>query len=200
MITVNLLPEAYRKPKASSIEPFYRSPLAIFIAIAMIAGVASLWALTRMREGQRTAVEVKLTGLQAQKATADNLKVTVERLRDEQATFQGLMRERSTWSKHLNRLSDATPDGVWFTDLSVDQQKGLVIQGSAMGQGGEEMVRIGRLVNDLKADPTFSAVVKDVQIESIKSVQERDLEIVEFTLTGGLVGAPAKPPGAGSGS
>ena len=194
MIAVNLLPEAYRKPKASSIEPFYRSPLAILVAIVMVAGVLLLWSLSLMREGQGAALQAKLGELQTKKSTADELKTALEKLKEQQVTFQGLTRERTTWSKQLNRLSDVMPDGVWFTDLSLDQQKGLVIQGSAVGQGGEEMVRIGRLVNDLKADPKFSAVVKDIQIESIKSVPGKDLEIVEFALTGGLVGSPANKP------
>ena len=194
MIAVNLLPEAYRKPKASSIEPFYRSPLAILVTIMMVAGVLLLWSLLVMREGQGAALQAKLNELQTKKSTADGLKTALEKLKEQQVTFQGLTRERTTWSKQLNRLSDVMPDGVWFTDLSLDQQKGLVIQGSAVGQGGEEMVRIGRLVNDLKADPKFSSVVKDIQIESIKSVPEKDLEIVEFTLTGGLVGSPANKP------
>ena len=194
MIAVNLLPEAYRKPKASSIEPFYRSPLAILVAIMMVAGILLLWSLSLMREGQGAVLQAKLGELQTKKSTADELKTALEKLKEQQVTFQELTRERTTWSKQLNRLSDVMPDGVWFTDLSLDQQKGLVIQGSAVGQGGEEMVRIGRLVNDLKADPKFSAVVKDIQIESIKSVPEKDLEIVEFTLTGGLVGSPAAKP------
>ena len=194
MIAVNLLPEAYRKPKASSIEPFYRSPLAILVAILMVAGILLLWSLSLMREGQGAELQAKLRELQTKKSTADELKTALEKLKEQQVTFQELTRERTTWSTHLNRLSDVTPDGVWFTDLSLDQQKGLVIQGSAVGQGGEEMVRIGRLVNDLKADPKFSSVVKDIQIESIKSVPEKDLEIVEFTLTGGLVGSPANKP------
>lgn len=187
MITVNLLPEAYRKPKASSIEPFYRSPLAILVAVTMASAVALLWSVSLVRERQRAVLQAKLKELQTKKTAADELKATVQQLQNHQVTLQQLTRERSSWSKNLNRLSDATPDGVWFTDLSLDQQKGLVIQGAAVGQGGEEMVRIGRLVNELKADPMFSAVVKDVQIESIKSVQEKELEIVEFTLTGGLV-------------
>jgi len=190
MIAVNLLPEAYRKPRASSIEPFYRSPLAIVVAVAMASTVALLWSISLVREGQRAVLQTKLKDLQTKKTASDDLKATVQRLRDHQVTLQQLTRERTSWSRNLNRLSDATPDGVWFTDLSLDQQKGLVIQGAAVGQGGEEMVRIGRLVNELKADPMFSAVVKDVQIESIKSVQEKDLEIVEFTLTGGLVASP----------
>jgi len=68
-----------------------------------------------------------------------------------------------------------------------------VIQGSAIGQAaGSEMVSIGRLVQDLKADADFSAVVKDIQIESIKRSQDKEVEIVQFTLTCTL----AQPPGS----
>ena len=95
------------------------------------------------------------------------------------------------WAKRLNTLSDVTPEGVWFTELSLDEDKGLVIQGSAIGQGGAEMVSVGRIVSDLKANADFSSVIKDIQIESIKRVQEKEVELVQFTLTCFLAKKPS---------
>jgi hypothetical protein len=61
---------------------------------------------------------------------------------------------------------------------------------SAIAQGGTEMVTVGRLVQDLKADQYFALAVKDIQIESIKRVQEKEVEVVQFTLTCALVPSP----------
>ena len=94
-----------------------------------------------------------------------------------------LKQERQLWSKRLNTLSNLTPDGVWFTELNFDQAKGLVVQGAAIGQGGDEMVTVGRLVQDLKADPDLASAIQDIQIESIKRAQEKEIEMVQFTLT-----------------
>ena len=57
------------------------------------------------------------------------------------------------------------------------------------------MVRIGHLVQDLKRDTRFSTLLQDMQIESIKTAQEEDIEIINFNLTCRLVNPaiPASP-------
>jgi len=190
MITVNLLPETYRKPKVSSIEQFPRSPLAILMVSGLAVVGVLLWGMLLIRQAHLAQLTGRIQKLEPQKTSADELKASVQKLRDQHAVFKHLAHERSEWARHLNRLSDVTPEGVWLTDLSLDHEKGLVIQGSAIGEGGAEMPRIHRLVEGLKTDATFSAAINDIQIESIKSVQDNDLEIIEFTLTGGLGTSP----------
>jgi Tfp pilus assembly protein PilN len=192
MVSINLLPEAYRKPRVSKVEQLHRSPLAI-LAVGALVGMAALgWMVLLMRQARLAQLTQRLQQLASQKTAAEELKASVQQLRDQHTVFQRLSRERSQWARRLNILSDVTPEGVWFTDLSLDQGKGLIVQGSAIGRGGEEMVRIGRLVQDLKADAAFSAVVQDIQIESIKSVQEKEIEVIEFTLTCKLADSPAR--------
>ena len=97
--------------------------------------------------------------------------------------FERLSHARSQWAHHLNVLSDVTPDGVWLTDFALDPDKGLVIQGSALAKGGEEIVRINRLVDGLNNDEQVSQVLRNIQIESVKRMKEDQVDVVEFTLT-----------------
>jgi len=187
MIGINLLPESYRKPPSSPVQRFHRSPLMLLVLGTMAGLVLFLVGIMQIRQARFGQLTARIQQLESQKTVVDELRAAVQKLRDQQAVFQRLGYERSQWARRLNLLSDLIPAGVWFTDLSLDQLRGLVIQGSAMSEGGEEMVRIGRLVQDLKVDPVFSAMVRDVQIESIKSVQEKEIEMVEFTLTGELM-------------
>ena len=184
MIRINLLPEAYRKTSTATIQPLYRSPLAILIVVLLILGGAGLWGTFIIRQAQYQQLQAKQKRLESKYQELTELLGIVQKLQSEQTVLDRLVRGRSQWARSLNRLSDTTPDGVWFTDLSLDPMKGLIIQGSAVSQGGEEMVRIGRLVQDLKVDPDFSSAIRDVQIESIKSVQEKEIDVIEFTLTG----------------
>ena len=108
----------------------------------------------------------------------------MEQLRAQEAAFQALEHGGRRWAQRLNTLSDRTPDGVWYNELSLDRGKGLVIQGAAVSEGGGETENISKLVQELKADPNFTEAVQDLQIESIKRVQDHDIEIVQFTLTG----------------
>ena len=190
MLKINLLPEGARKAALSPIEQFHRTPLMWILVGAMIAFPVSLLIPLHLCRAQLQQLNEKIQALQPKKLQVDQLQRFLQQLRTQEAAFQGLEKGESRWAKRLNRLSDVTPDGIWFTDLSLDQMKGLVIQGSAVGQGGSEMVSVGRLVQDLKADSDFVSAVKDIQIESIKRVQDREIEIVQFTLTCALLGVP----------
>lgn len=196
MLKINLLPERARKAGLSPVEQFHRVPL-MWIAVALMVVVA-LSLVVRIGLGRRELQELnaKIQVLQPKKFEVDQIQRLLARLRAQEAAFQGLKKGQGLWSKRLNSLSNVTPDGVWFTELTLNPTQGLVIQGSAIGQGGSEMVNVGRLVQDLKADPDFASAVKEIQIESIKRVQDRDIEIVQFTLACALVESPATGPGS----
>ncbi len=196
MISINLLPEAYRKAKGATLQEFHRSPLVILIVVVLVGLGLCLGGLVQVRNARLTQLTSRIQQLQAKKTAIDRLKTEVQHLRDQQQAFERLSHERSRWAQYLNRLSDVTPEGVWYLDLSLDTlQKGLTLRGLAISQSGEEMVRIGRLVQELKADRTFSEAVKNIQIESIKSAQDQDkeghIELVEFTIAGQLATPPA---------
>ena len=193
MLKINLLPDSARKGSMSRIEQFHRTPL-MWIAV----GTMVIWALALLgpvafRYGELQRLNAKLQVLEPKRVEVDQLERTVNLLRMQETAFRGLKPDHSLWSRRLNILSDVTPDGVWFTELTLDKSKGLVIQGAAISQGGTEMINVGRLVQDLKNNADFSMAVKDIQIESIKRVQEKDIEVVQFSLTCKLVDGALLP-------
>jgi Tfp pilus assembly protein PilN len=192
MLQINLLPESERKATLSTVEQFHRTPLMAIVVIGMAAMVVLLVIPMSLRRRQLQRLRAEIDTLTPKKAELDQLQEVIRRLHAQETAFQGLEQGQRRWSKRLNTLSTLTPDGVWFTDLVLDPARGLVIQGSAIGQGGTEMVHIGRLVQELKSDANFAAAVKDIQIESIKRTQDREIEIVQFTLTCSL--AAGTPP------
>jgi len=183
MIQINLLPESYRAPRVSPMQQFHRSPLAIGVVAVLILVVAILFGVVQIRQAQLGHLQARLRDVQPKKQSVDDLNVSLQALRHEGEVLDRLMKERSRWAGYLNRLADITPDGVWYTGLSFDRAKSLTIQGAAIGRGGEEMARIGGLVEGLKADEALSAELKDIQIEGIKRRQDHEIEIIEFTIT-----------------
>lgn len=186
MLKINLLPAAARKSVASPIEQFHRTPIVWLSVAAMLLLAGALAMPVRISEQRLTRLQRATSELRPRKAAVDEIRRFSEQLRAQEKAFKELGQGEGTrrWSKRLNRLSALTPEGVWYTDLTLERQKSLVIQGAALGQGGAaETVAIGRLVADLKADPDFSSAVKDIQIESIKRVQDGPIETVQFTLT-----------------
>lgn len=182
MITINLLPETRRKSAANPLDQFRRSPLVLWGVIGVLAITGCLVLLNAFRQQQLTRLTGRLQQLEAKKKDVNNLKTVLQQFREQQAIYQGLAEGRSRWARRLNVLSDVMPDGVWLTDLALDPANGLVIQGAAVEQGDEVMAQIGRLVQALKDDPDFSQTVRDVQIESIKSTKEGELDVTQFSL------------------
>ena len=192
MLKVNLLPPSIRQDTLSPIEQFHRTPL-VWAAAGLMAGLLLLLFIpVTLRNQQLRALNAKIEALTPKKLEVDRLQVALQRFHVEEEAFRVLAGNRSLWSKRLNILSDLTPDGVWFTDLLLDPEKGLIIQGSAIGQGDTEMVSIGRFVQSLKEDAYFSAGLRNVQIESIKRTQEKTIEVVQFMITALLAASPTR--------
>ena len=191
MLTINLLPEYARKSGLSPVEQLHRTPLMWIVAGAMLFFAVFPLLPIAMHRRQLAQLNEKIQTLQPKKIEVDQIQRLLQQLQTQEAAFRGLKRGQRLWSKRLNVLSNVTPEGIWFNEFTLDQSKGLVIQGSAVGQGGTEMVSVGRLVQDLKASPDFSSAVKDIQIESIQRVQDHEIEVVQFTLTCALADAPA---------
>ena len=191
MLKVNLLPESVRKDTLSPIEQFHRTPL-MWILLGSMLGLALFLLFPIAVRGQHLhALSAKIRVLEPKSREVDQLQQSLQRFRAEDTAFRELVSGHNLWSKRLNLLSNLTPDGVWFTELTLEMEKGLILRGSAIGKGDTEMVSIGRFVQDLKSDAYFSSAFKNIQIESIKRMQEKSLEVIEFTITASLAGAPS---------
>lgn len=191
MLTINLLPDAARKEGLSHIEQLHRTPLMAIAVIIMVGIPLGLFMPLQMHRSQLRRLDAKIQVLEPKKAEVEQLQRYLQQLRQQETAFRGLGQGQNLWSKRLNILSDATPDGLWFTELALDQTKGLVIQGSAISQVGPEMLSVTRLVQGLKENPDFTSAFKEIQIESIKRIQEGDVDIVQFTLTCSPADVPA---------
>ncbi len=187
MLRVNLLPETARKTSLSHVEQLHRTPLMWLAGTLMVLVLLLVWVPIPFRNAELKRLNDQIEVLQPKMAAVQQIQRFLQQLRTQEEVFRGMGKDQSLWAKRLNTLSRLTPDGVWFTELSLDDLKGLVIQGSAL-----EQLSVTRLVQDLKADLDFSAGMKEIQIESIKSMQDGEVEVVQFTLASSLK-EPARP-------
>lgn len=188
MLKINLLPEGARPTTISTVEQFHRAPLLwIVFAIAVLIPLWH-WTMINSRRRQVEQLTAKLQVLEPRQAAVDQLQHKLQQLRAEETAFRGMKQGQGGWAKRLNILSDATPEGIWYTELLLDHTKGLVIQGSSIGGAGPT-----KLVEQLKESPDFMAAIKNVQIESLKTIPEGELEVVQFTLNCSLHEASGTP-------
>jgi len=149
--------------------------------------------LYQIRLGQ---LKTRIQQLQPKQAEAETLRTSVETLRTQHQLYQRITQARSQWARSLNALSDVVPDGVWLRELVITPTEKVELKGSVVAQGGEEMVRLRRLVQDLKADPRFLMPGWELQIDSIKSVPDGQIEVLEFAMTSSPAQRqPASKPG-----
>lgn len=183
MLKINLLPSAARKAEASPVQELYRMPLLWVVAAALVLGpLLLLWLPLQSQKGELAKLQQRIQALEPKKMEVDRLQQTLQQLRDQQAALESMRQEGSRWARRLNVLSDKLPEGVWFTDLAFEESKGLIIQGSAVGLEGPAVVHVTQLVNGLTASAEFASFFKKIEIESIKTMQEGELEVAQFTL------------------
>ena len=183
LLRINLLPESAQKANQQSAQQFYRTPLVgIVVGLLFLLGLG-LQVPLQLHQRQLNSLHSKIQALEPKQAEVKRVQELLVRLRVQRDAFQNLKTGTGSWAKRLNLLSDITPNGVWFTELSLDHTKGLVIQGMALASQGPEMVTVTRLVQDLQADSNFASAFKQIQLESIKRVQQGDFDVVQFTIT-----------------
>jgi Tfp pilus assembly protein PilN len=182
MLTVNLLPASVRKTKLTSVEQFHRTPIMALAVGIMVALPLFFLVPVQMFQQQSRGLRTKIQALEPRRAEVERLQRLLQELRNQHAAFQSMQKGEGSWAGRLNTLSRVVPEGVWFTDLNLDQTKGLIIQGTAIEQLDPEMTNVSRLVRALEANSDFSSAVKGIQIESIKRVMDGEVEVVQFTL------------------
>ncbi|MBI3088410.1 MAG: hypothetical protein HYY91_05975 [Candidatus Omnitrophica bacterium] len=183
MITINLLPESARKVRTVSLHDLPRSPLALVIGGALIGLWLVLAAAKGLYQTRLGQLKTRMQQLQPTQGEAEALRASVDTLRTQQQLYQRISQARSQWARSLNALSDVVPDGLWLRELVIEPKEKVEFKGSIVAQGGEEMVRLRRLVQDLKSDPRFLMPGWDLQIDSIKSVPDGQIEVLEFAMT-----------------
>jgi Tfp pilus assembly protein PilN len=198
MIQINLLPSAANPSALPAPRDLARMPLTWMVAGVLSVSLLAVWAVGAAAAVRLAGLARRVDTLEPKKLELDELEQFVQRLRAQEQAFRGLQSEdRHRWSARLQEMSEATPDGVWFSDLDMDHLKGLVIRGSALSEGGNEMTRINKLVAKLKETSKFVAAVGDLQIESVKARDDGGVDLADFTLTGasGLADTPGGMPG-----
>lgn len=193
MIEIDLLPSELRKSKKASLEMEWlfnkRLPLFILAGIAVLH--LFLQSITAINTRRLSILEKKWQGMSAQKSEIDRLNRQLSRINREIPLIERLIKNRVLISEKLNRISDLIISGVWLHEIAVKEEKVkgkvdslqyLVIKGSAASRTQDEPALIGRFMQNLKDDFSFSADFAEIELGPIKKRQIRQTEIMDFIL------------------
>ena len=184
MITINLLPEEYRRKARTPIKLM----LTVVAVVAINSGLAAYWGwlafgVAAKAKTERTQLETEMAGLEPQVKYHDSLQAETQIHASRESTLGQITRDRILWTRKLDELIDVVNlggDGVrhyiWFDDLSVKQQAAAA----------------GRVQNhgELKASGHSGSAQWDQVANFLEDVE--DLELTAFS---DIFERPASPAG-----
>ncbi len=86
------------------------------------------------------------------------------------------------WAPKLYEISESLPRGVWLSRIVTNKQR-LVIEGSAMSKGKDEMISVHTFASNLKNRDPFMKNLDDLEVGSIQRKSIKNVGIASFSIT-----------------
>jgi len=193
MIKINLLPDRLKKKKRRLV--FNLPSLPRETVIALVGSIVVLLILLHLfllgvliiEKARLSALNRSWKKVEPFKTQVDAVKGEISGLESKTKSFAAVTNDnkRILWAKKMNQLSDFLPPGVWFTKFYLANQK-LIIEGSAISQKGDEMVKVGKFTSALKNEISFSKDFQDIELTSINRKLIKSVEVADFIITARL--------------
>lgn len=193
MLEINLIPSSLRKKRKGRLWlQGFNIPLEVIIGLG--GGLVILLILVHIGllfvNMRQIALHKKL---QQEGQSLAPGRANVERAVNELRSLQGKQKaaenvvsgEKISWSQKLNILSDNLPRGVWLKRIRLEAE-GLSIEGSAISEGGEEMINVHRFTAGLKGQKEFLEHFTDLELGSIQRRKIKHIEVADFVITARL--------------
>jgi len=194
MIEINLLPSNLRvkKKDSMSLPSFPIIPIAAGIIIVLVAIQILLWLFVQVKSISRDSLKKKIVSLATSNKEAMGIDSKIKEISSKLDIVDKLSGSRFNVSRKLNDLSDSMVSGVWLRKINIKREQPanepgvtrelLVIEGSsvALGQSGEGA--IGRFVNSLKDNKSFSSDFDDIELTKKELEKVQNTEIMDFVI------------------
>lgn len=195
MITINLLPEEYRR-KA-------RTPLELMLAVSAVVAINSVlvavWGWNRFGvearlASERGVLELEMEGLEPQVAYHKALESEAQGHRLREETLAAVTASRISWTKELDQFIDVVAQGdatqrhlAWFSDFDVKQvdvdgrkqRRGASPNGGTLRasgySGSENFGQVANFLDDLEKSPFLAVFHGPSDPEGSESVRDADL-------------------------
>jgi|GEM_PF-2592308 len=201
MLKINLLPPELRRKKRKKVVVF--EPTQTFLILVVVCELLAFTGVYLMinttagnKQKELNAINAEIERLKAEVRDVENLKSQALALEKKVQIIDELMLSRLIWSKRLNELSNLLPENVWITSLSISTQsvaspgggppvtkKVLNLTGKVLNPPGEKAVDlVGTFMNNMKTNPSFSAVFDEPEFISSSTESSGDQQLLVFGL------------------
>lgn len=194
MIEINLLPEELRKKK--------RQPLKLpkLPALPIVAGIIGflifiqvlLLIMVQAKKASFNSLNKRLTSISASSAEAKALENRLKEFSSKVDAANRLSSSRFNWAKKLNDLSDSVVSGIWLRRIYVKRTESsaksavptqlLILEGSSIVSGAEEPGSVGKFVNSLKDNGSFSEDFDEIELTKVERRKIGRTEVIDFII------------------
>ena len=183
MITINLLPQEFRKAEKKETVPV--SLVIVGVVVVMVVLHVLFGVLGLYKKAQLAYLEKKWTGEQAHFKEVSDLKKELEEKKRKADALKGFVVRDVYWTDFFNTINRAVPKGLWLNRLSVSDQ-GLVIEGSVFSFNIDQVALVNKFFDELKKDAFFRARFTNFSLDSVQRRSIKQYEILDFLLTAKL--------------
>lgn len=194
MIEINLLPVQVRarKREQSDLPSLPIIPIAVSIVALLVLLQVLLFLMAQFKGGALFSLKKKNEKIRIVNVEAVSLDESVKVLSSKVEVIDKLRGSRFSLARKLSDLSDAMVTGVWLR--SIDVKKGdvpgepgilrevLVIDGSSVVSEEKDDGSIGKFVNSLKDNTSFSDDFDEIELSKFERKKIKNTEILDFII------------------
>ncbi|MFH1655608.1 MAG: PilN domain-containing protein [Candidatus Omnitrophota bacterium] len=186
MIEVNLLPPELRKKEPKFMLAIPKETLyfvgGVVIAILVLMHIILISNLI-VKKAKNSNLNRKKQQILPYREKLDGIEDEQGRIYDKIRSIDKLTKKgRINWTRKLNIISDALPQGVWLRRIEFTGAE-LIIEGSSVSLKNQEVILINNFTTALKNNEDFSSDFQNIELGSIKRRPIKDIEVADFVLT-----------------
>ena len=188
MITINLLPEEYRKKNRTPVKLM----LTLVAAVAINASLVAWWAwlafgVNAEVTSEETVLATEKEGLDPQVAYHRALEVEQNRFAARELALGKITKNRISWTKKVDQLIDVVHRGgegdrhyVWLDDLTIDQnanpRTGSFGSVRANGHSGSDnFAQVANFLEDLETSVFIEDFAPPAPPEGTQTIKDEEL-------------------------
>lgn len=181
MITINLLPRQLRKTDKKVVVPYKTYLLLGFAGLILLHLL--LFGVATMKKIQVIALHGSINKVTVSAKEAAKTKAEIKELEARTSTLKTVLTRQVSFAELLSGLSDAVPKGLWIDRFSFSGN-GVIIQGTVISLTQNEMTIIGKFLQNLKNNKTFSTAFPKLELGSVQRRSIKTYDVVDYVLNG----------------
>lgn len=194
MIEINLLPPDLRVKKK---EPFKLPSLPIIPIVAGAVGVLVVIQILmllfiQVKGVSSNSLKKKIALISSANKEAINIDNSLREIASKADVIDKLTNSRFNLARKLNDLSDSMVSGIWLRTIDVKKGEAIgepgilrelwVLEGSSLVSGKSQEAPIGKFVNSLKENTSFSSDFGEIELAKVERKKVQNTEIMNFVI------------------